>query len=335
LSILKVEDLSVNYVTTEGIVRAVNKVSFEIDSKDNLGIVGESGSGKTTLGLSLIKLLPNNGEICDGNIMFEGKNILKISDEELLNLRWKKISMVFQNAMNALDPLYRIYNILEEPLKKHYDIDKEEIKSKIEDYLKLVGISPDRMYNYPHELSGGMKQRIMIALALTCNPSLVVCDEPTTALDVVIQDQILDKLEELRDQIGFAVILITHNIAQVLERCDKIMVMYGGETMERGKINDVYYNIKHPYTFALINATPSIQGPKKKLISISGAPPNLINPPKGCLFEPRCPLAKKICKDEKPSEIEVSKEHFSKCHFANDEEIISKTEAYFNESLMY
>jgi peptide/nickel transport system ATP-binding protein len=335
LSILRVEDLSINYLTTDGILKAVNEVSFNIDPKDNVGIVGESGSGKTTLGLSLIKLLPNNGEVNSGKILFYGKDILKISDSELLNIRWKKISMVFQNAMNALDPLYRIYNILEEPIKKHHNMSKDDIKSKIEYYLRLVGIPIERMYDYPHELSGGMKQRIMIALSLVCEPNLVICDEPTTALDVVIQDQILDKLEELRKNIGFAMILITHNIAQVLERCDKMIVMYGGETMERGKTSELYNNIRHPYSYALINATPSIKGSKKKLLTLPGAPPNLLSPPSGCLFEPRCPLAKEKCKKEKPSEMKINSTHFSKCHFSNDDNIISKIEVSYSESKLY
>ena len=316
MALLEVDSLKVYFSTIRGYVRAVDGVSFEIGKGEAFGLAGESGCGKTTTALSILRLLPSNGEIKGGKILFDGMDIVKLDEETLRKeIRWKRISIVFQGAMNALNPVFTIGDQIVEAILAHENVTKAKALSRTKKLLKLVGLSPMLVKRYPHELSGGMKQRVMIAMALACNPDLVIADEPTTALDVIVQAQILNLLKDLRKKLNLSVILISHDLSIIAELCDKVAIMYAGKIVEIGTVYQIFKNPMHPYTRGLIQSFPNIRAPKSEFKSIPGAPPNLLHPPPGCRFHPRCPYTKQICREEEPEMVEVEPGHFVACHF--------------------
>jgi len=298
--LLEIKDLHVYYFTKRGVVRAVEGVSFELDRAEILGIVGESGSGKSTLGLAIMNLVPSLGKIVRGSIRLDGKDLTKMSEKELRDIRGKEIAMVFQDPMTSLDPLMRIGDQIVETILAHEDVSKEEAKRRALELLEEVGISKDRFNDYPHQLSGGMRQRVMIAMAISLNPKLIIADEPTTALDVIVQDQIMELFSKLRDEFGVAIILISHDLALELEVSDKIGVMYAGWLMELSKSEELAKKPLNPYARELLKAIPNVELEKQELLSIPGSPPDLHDPPTGCRFHPRCPDAMPICSKEEP-----------------------------------
>jgi peptide/nickel transport system ATP-binding protein len=315
LPILEIHGLKTYFETTKGYVKAVDDVSFSLEKGDAFGLAGESGCGKTTTGLSIIKLLPFNGKILDGKIIFDGIDLINMPEEILRkNIRWKRISIVFQGAMNALNPVYTVGDQIMEAILTHEDISNEEAKERVIKLFELVGIDPSRINNYPFEFSGGMKQRAMIAMALACNPDIVITDEPTTALDVIVQAQVLKLLKKLKEELNLSFIMISHDLSVIAETCNKVAIMYAGKIVEMADVVSLFKNPLHPYSQGLMNSFPSLKGPRKKLISIPGSPPNLLSPPLGCRFNPRCPYAWEKCKEEEPLLIEIDKGHYAACH---------------------
>uniref|UniRef100_A0A7C2FYA2 ABC transporter ATP-binding protein n=1 Tax=Thermosphaera aggregans TaxID=54254 RepID=A0A7C2FYA2_9CREN len=311
--LLEARNLKTYFYTAKGIVKAVDNVSFELYKGEALGIAGESGCGKSTLAYSLMRLVPPPGKLVSGEIIFQGRDITKLSEEEFRKeVRWKGISMVFQGAMNALNPVYNIGDQLAEVLMLHQNYTKKEALETAKKLLEMVGIDPSRIKSYPHELSGGMKQRVVIAMALALMPPLVIADEPTTALDVVVQAQVMNLLKRLRQELGLSVILISHDLSLIAEIADKIAIMYGGKIVEYGSSEQIYNNPQHPYTKSLLNSIPRLHGEIRDLTWIPGVPPDLINPPPGCRFEPRCPFAHDRCKEEPPV-VEVEPGHKVAC----------------------
>jgi peptide/nickel transport system ATP-binding protein len=316
--VLEVEDLKMYYETLRGYVKAVDEVSFKLEKGHALGLAGESGCGKTSVALTILKLLPSNAKVIDGNIILDGENLLKMSNERFRKeIRWKRLSVIFQGAMNALNPVRKVGDLISEAILTHEDISKNEASERAGKLLDLVGIGAERIERYPHELSGGMKQRTMIAMALACNPSLVIADEPTTALDVIIQAQVLRVMKELRQKLDLSMILISHDLSIIAETCNKCAIMYAGKIMEYGDTLSMFREPLHPYTKKLISAFPSIVGEKRKLSFIKGFPPNLLNPPSGCRFHPRCPYVTEICRSNEPKILQVEKEHYVACHMTN------------------
>jgi peptide/nickel transport system ATP-binding protein len=326
--LLSVQDLTIHYKVASGWVRAVENVSIDVDTKETLGLVGESGSGKTTLAYAITQLLPKNAYVKGGKIIYQGKDLLKLSmkddgtldifNEEIRKIRWKDISMIFQAALNAFNPVYKVGDQIIEAIMAHKDIEYEDARKEVERLYEFVGIPKDRIDNYPHEYSGGMKQRAMIAMALALSPRLVLADEPTTALDVITQDRILLEIQNLQKETGISMILITHDVSVVAEVSNKVAVMYAGKIVEKGSTVEVFKHYAHPYTEGLMASFPTIVGEKRRLASIPGSPPDLVNPPKGCRFHPRCPYAKDICMEQEPPLIEISPGHFTACHFARE-----------------
>lgn len=317
--LLQLEELKMYYRSEKLFLRAVDGISFDLDKGRTLGIVGESGCGKSSVALSILRSLPENGKIVGGRILFDDENILSMPLEEFRRkIRWKRISMIFQGAMNVLDPVYKVGDQLIDVLRLHENISKSEARKKVESSFELVRLSPSRMNNYPHEFSGGMKQRAIIAMSLLCNPDLVIADEPTTALDVLVKDQIIGEMEDLQRRLGISMIYISHDMSAVYETCEKIAVIYAGKIIETAETRDLFRKAAHPYTIGLLRAIPNIHGPLRNIISLPGDPPNLLNPPQGCRFEPRCPRAESICRDKDPPQIRLSKDHYSLCHFAED-----------------
>ncbi len=302
-----------------GYVKAVDGISFSLDAKESLGIVGESGCGKSSLGITLMRLLPSNGRLVNGQVLLDGANIYDLPEDRLRKeIRWKKISMVFQGAMNALHPIIKVGEQIAEAIMLHEEMSKEEAWKRAGDLLELVGISRDRVDNYPFEFSGGMRQRVMIAMALALNPAILIADEPTTALDVIVQAQILRLIKDLQEKFGISLILISHDVSVIAEMSDYVAVMYAGMFQEYGSAKDVFLNPLHPYTKGLLSSVPSVKGKPRRLASIPGAPPNLLNPPKGCRFAPRCPFARDKCFKEEPELREVEPGHFARCHYAEE-----------------
>jgi peptide/nickel transport system ATP-binding protein len=297
-------------------VKAVDGVNFEVEQGKALGLAGESGCGKTTVALSILKILPSGGRIIEGKILFDGSDIVKLEETEVKErIRWKGISIVFQGAMNALNPVYKIGDQITEAITTHEpNVEKSEAIERARKLFELVGIEPSRIDNFPHEFSGGMKQRAMIAMALSCNPKLLIADEPGTALDVIVQAQVLRLLRELKERLNLSMILISHDLSIISEICDKAAIMYGGKIAEYGDIIDVYKNPLHPYTQGLLEAFPSILAAKTRMTSIPGSPPDLLNPPQGCKFHPRCKYAMEICRKEDPAFLSVNNGHYVSCH---------------------
>ena len=307
MNILVVKDLDMSYRTIDGEVEAVKKVSFSVKEGESFGIVGESGCGKTSVAMSLLQLQADNGKITNGEIIFDGKNIVGLSESELREVRWSGISIVFQGAMNSWNPVVKIGEQIREAMREHYpDKTKDENTKRIIELFDIVGLDASIIDRFPHELSGGMKQRAVIALALSCDPKLIIADEPTTALDVVIQDQILKEIRKVQDVLGLSLIYISHDIAVIAEMTDNMAVMYAGSIVEMGKTSKVFSNPKHAYTRMLLESTPSIVGPKKKLRSLDGEPPSLINTDSYCLFSYRCPSPDDNCKNRN-IEMELTK----------------------------
>jgi oligopeptide/dipeptide ABC transporter ATP-binding protein len=300
-TILKIEDLSVHFPINIGTVRAVEGVDLELRQGEVMGLVGETGCGKSTLGFSILRLLRPPGKIVGGRILYHGQDIVQMSEKELLALRGNKIAMIFQDPLTSLNPLFRIDQQFIETLFTHEKgLDKKEAFGRAERMLESLGISPERLLEYPHQMSGGMRQRIMIGMGLILNPDLLIADEPTTSLDVIVEAQFLDLLNDLRRQFDLTIILITHNLGNVAQLADRITVMYGGTIAEIGPAHEIFDDPLHPYTQGLLASIPNIKLDHPKLETMPGSPPDLVDPPPGCVFHPRCPHAKEICKHERP-----------------------------------
>lgn len=320
-TLLSVNNLSVYYKTRDlGICRAVNEISFDVKEGKTLGLVGETGAGKTTIALSILGLLQSPpGEVVGGEILYKGRNLLKMKPKEMRKIRGKEISMVFQDPMTALNPVDRIGEQIAEVIKLHQNISSAEALTKAADMLEMVGISRDRFKEYPHQLSGGMKQRVVIAMALACSPKLLLADEPTTALDVTIQAQVLDLMNDLKNNLGTAVLLITHDLGVVAEMCDDVAIVYAGEILEKGPVSKVFVHPMHPYTLGLFEALPGYNTHTKRLKPIQGMMPDPADLPPYCKFEPRCPKKCEECKGKQPMLIEVEPEHWVRCFTAKKE----------------
>jgi peptide/nickel transport system ATP-binding protein len=316
MPMLSVQDLTVYYRTLRGYVKAVEGVSFNLEKGEALGLAGESGCGKTTAALSILRLLPFNGEIVKGRVLFKDKDVVTMSENDLRKeIRWKGISLIFQGAMNALNPVYTIEYQVVEAIKTHEpDVRKQEAKERVHKLFELVGLDPSRTTNYPHEFSGGMRQRAMIAMALACNPDMVIADEPGTALDVIVQAQVLKLMRSLKEKLNLGVIMISHDLSIISETCGQLAIMYAGKMVELGDIVTMFKKPLHPYTQGLILAFPNIKEERRKMESIAGSPPNLLEPPSGCRFHPRCKYAMEICKKEDPEFKSASEGHFVACH---------------------
>jgi peptide/nickel transport system ATP-binding protein len=312
--ILSVYNLVMHYQTRKGDVSAVDGVSFDLERGESLGLVGESGCGKTSIAFSLMRLLPDNGNIKDGYILLGGKDVVAMHYSELLQVRWKQIAMIFQAAMNALNPVYTIGDQIIEAMDYHFDnVTKLQARERIAGLFDLVGLDPILMDRYPHEFSGGMRQRAVIAMALSCNPDVIIADEPTTALDVIVQDRILKRIRSLQKELNMGMIYISHDIAVIAEVSDRIGVMYAGRMAELADAVEVFQRPLHPYTYALLSAFPSIKGPRRTLKTLPGEPPDLLNPPTGCRFHPRCPFATDQCRDSQPKYEDLGNNHFVAC----------------------
>jgi peptide/nickel transport system ATP-binding protein len=315
LPVLQVEHLTTNYKTLRGWVRAAEDVSFDLEKGEAMGLVGESGCGKTTVALSLLKLLPQAGRIRKGRILLNGQDLVKMSDRQIRRVRWKGIAIIFQGAMNALNPVFKVSDQIIEAIRVHdSNISKSAAKDRVAALFEMVGIDPMRADNYPHEFSGGMRQRALIAMSLAADPEVLVADEPGTALDVVVQAQILKLLRDLKDKLNLAMVFISHDLSIVAETCDKLAIMYAGHMVEYGTAKAVFAKPLQPYTQGLLGAFPSIKAPRQKLTSIPGMPPDLLDPPKGCRFHPRCPYVMDICKTVEPKLLAAEPEHLAKCH---------------------
>jgi len=314
--LLEVKNMKTSFYTHVGEVQAVRGVDFHIQPGEALGIVGESGSGKSVTAMSIMGLLQYPGRVKEGEVFFKDENLLKKSQREMMSVRGNQIAMIFQDPMTSLNPVYTVGNQIVEAIVRHQKTSKKEAREKAVEMLRLVGIpSPERRIdNYPHEFSGGMRQRAMIAIALSCEPSLLIADEPTTALDVTIQAQILELIKELREKLDTSVILITHDLGVVADVCSRVIVMYGGLIMEEGEGGDIFYRPSHPYTVGLLKSVPRMdKAEKQRLIPIPGTPPDLVKPPKGCPFAARCPHTMKICLEEMPAYTQISKTHRAAC----------------------
>ncbi len=314
--LLQVKDLEVSFFTNAGEVKAVRKISYDLKFGEVIGIVGESGSGKSVSSYALMGIIPEPGEVIGGDIVFDGAKILEKTEGDLQKIRGKDVGMIFQDPMTSLNPVFTVGHQIEESLKRHTELNKTERKERIIDLLKLVGINqPEkRVKQYPHELSGGMRQRIMIAMSLACNPKLLIADEPTTALDVTIQAQIIELLKELKEKINMSIIFITHDLGVVADICDKIAVMYAGTVVERGSVEEIFYKPQHPYTKGLLKSIPRVDSDEhERLIPIEGNPVDLIFPPAGCAFAPRCESCMKICLENVPPVYMENEGHESAC----------------------
>ena len=320
--LLEVKDLHTSFFTHVGEVKAIRGVDFYLDEGEAIGIVGESGSGKSVTFLSIMQLLVYPGKVVGGEIIFKGEDIAKYSNKAMRKIRGNEISMIFQDPMTSLNPVFTIGNQIIEAIRTHQSADKRGAEQKAIEMLRKVGIpSPEKRINqYPHEFSGGMRQRAMIAMALSCEPSLLIADEPTTALDVTIQAQILELMKDLKKELNTSIILITHDLGVVADVCTRIIVMYGGLIMEEGTTEEIFYDPKHPYTMGLLKSIPKMQSKEKKerLIPIDGTPPDLLKPPAGCPFAPRCDYAMKICMKTLPPFVNLTGTHRSSCWLLNE-----------------
>jgi len=316
MPVLDVQDLRTYYTILRGQVKAVDGVSFPVEKGEALGLAGESGCGKTTIALSILKILPKGGQIAGGKILFRDMDIAQITDSEMRKIRWKGVSIVFQGAMNALDPVFKVGDQIVEAIRTHeHEVTKKEASERAEKLLEMVGIDPTRFTSYPHEFSGGMRQRALIAMSIACNPQLLIADEPGTALDVIVQAQVLKLLRDLKEKLNLSMILITHDLSIIAETCEKTAIMYAGKVAEYGDILTIFKEPLHPYTQGLLGVFPSIRAAKRRMTSIPGSPPDLLNPPTGCRFHPRCPFRMDVCDKKEPEMNEVSKKpHFVACH---------------------
>ena len=314
-NILSVQNLHTSFHTDKGEVKAVNGVTFNLEKGKILGIVGESGSGKSVTAYSIMRILEKNGRITEGKILYKGQDIAEFSEKQMREFRGKCCSIIFQDPMTSLNPVFTVGNQLREAIELHTDRKGKEAEARAIEMLTLVGVNePEkRVKQYPYELSGGMRQRVMIAMALACEPDILIADEPTTALDVTIQAQILELLQSLQKKLGMAIIMVTHDLGVIADMCDEIIVMYGGRVCERGTAEDIFYRPHHEYTKGLLRSIPNVDRIGEKLIPIPGTPINLLNMPKGCAFCPRCEEAMKICIEEQPPEMQMPDGHFASC----------------------
>ena len=314
-NILSVQNLHTSFHTDKGEVKAVNGVTFNLEKGKILGIVGESGSGKSVTAYSIMRILEKNGRITEGKILYKGQDIAEFSEKQMREFRGKCCSIIFQDPMTSLNPVFTVGNQLREAIELHTDRKGKEAEARAIEMLNLVGVNePEkRVKQYPYELSGGMRQRVMIAMALACEPDILIADEPTTALDVTIQAQILELMQSLQKKLGMAIIMVTHDLGVIADMCDEIIVMYGGRVCERGTAEDIFYRPHHEYTKGLLRSIPNVDRIGEKLIPIPGTPINLLNMPKGCAFCPRCEEAMKICIEEQPPEMQMPDGHFASC----------------------
>ncbi len=304
-----------HYNTSKGDVSAVEDVTFTIHEGEAFGLVGESGCGKTSIAMSLLRLQADNAEFKKGEIRLDGTDLLALSDEDMRHRRWNDISMVFQGAMNAWNPVYKVGDQIREAMDLHFRprLSEAEAQDRIDRLFGMVGLNPAMASRYPHEFSGGMRQRAIIAMALSCDPKVIIADEPTTALDVIVQDQILLELKKIQRELGMSIIYISHDIAVIAEVTDTIGVMYAGKLVEYGPTTEVFHRPRHPYSFLLLSSTPSVTGPRRKLAPLEGEPPDLLNPPPGCRFHPRCPWATEQCATEEPPAQDLGGSHQVAC----------------------
>ena len=318
--LLEVRDLEVEYWTQRGIVRAVDGVSFNIHPNEVFGLAGESGCGKSTIAHAVTRVLKPPAYITGGEVLFKGDNILGMNEEKLRAFRWEHLSIVFQSAMNSLNPVLTVGEQVVDVLQTHRQMTKKQARDRARELLNVVGIDPNRIDSYPHQLSGGMRQRIVIAIALALNPEMIVMDEPTTALDVVVQKQIIEEIQELKQKFGFSILFITHDLSLLVEFSDRIGIMYAGELIEVSPSRELFSAPKHPYTQRLMSSFPTISGPRKELRGIYGSPPDLISPPSGCRFHPRCDVAiAGLCQQVHPELLQVGPHHRAACHLLNEE----------------
>ena len=314
--LLSINDLTVRYHSYDDIVHAVNNVSLSLNKGETLGLVGETGAGKTTTALSIMRLLPKRtSEIVSGSVRFDGMDLLNLPEKEMFAIRGSRIAMIFQDPMTALNPLQKVGEQIAEVIDLHWQLDKTDTAKKVDEIMESVGLPASRKDEYPHQFSGGMKQRIIIAIALACNPSLLIADEPTTALDVTIQAQILHMIDTLKKESDTSMILITHDLGIVVEMCNKVAIMYAGEIVEYGTVEEIFDNCSHPYTIGLFKSIPTLDEEVDRLEPIDGLMPDPINLPSGCKFHPRCPYAADICKCQQPPITEVAAGHTVQCHF--------------------
>ena len=329
--LLDIRNLHVEYLTQRGPVRAVNGVSFTIDEGEVFGLAGESACGKSTIAHTILRVLRPPAVITGGEILYKGMDVLEMGDRDVIgrngngnkdettqlysleSFRWSEVSMVFQSAMNSLNPVIRVGEQITDVIVKHQGVDKAQARKRAEELMDIINIERQRLDAYPHELSGGMRQRMVIAIALALEPSLMIMDEPTTALDVVVQKDILQEIDRLKNELGFSILFITHDLSLMVETSDRIAIMYAGEIVEIATAEEIFNESQHPYTKGLLSAFPSITGPRDKLSGIAGAPPNLLNPPTGCRFHPRCQFYDKLDRDSPPPLIEVSPGHLVAC----------------------
>ena len=325
-TILSVKNLHTSFKTDNGEVMAVNGVSFDLEKGKILGIVGESGSGKSVTAYSIMQILEKNGRITDGQVLYKGQDITKYTEKQMRDFRGKCCSIIFQDPMTSLNPVFTVGNQLREAIELHTDRKGKAAEARAVEMLTLVGVNePEkRVKQYPYELSGGMRQRVMIAMALACEPDILIADEPTTALDVTIQAQILELMQDLQKKLGMAIIMVTHDLGVIAELCDEIIVLYGGRVCERGTAEDIFYRPRHEYTKGLLRSIPNVARIGEKLVPIPGTPINLLNMPKGCAFCPRCENAMKICIEQVPPEMQMPDGHFASCWLNVKEEMLAK-----------
>ena len=314
-TILSVQNLHTSFKTGKGEVLAVNGVSFNLDRGKILGIVGESGSGKSVTAYSIMQILESNGRITEGKVLYKGQDITKFTEKQMRDFRGKCCSIIFQDPMTSLNPVFTVGSQLREAIELHTDRRGKAAEERAVEMLTLVGVNePEkRVKQYPYQLSGGMRQRVMIAMALACEPDILIADEPTTALDVTIQAQILELMQKLQKKLGMAIIMVTHDLGVIADMCDEIIVMYGGRVCERGTAEDIFYRPRHEYTKGLLRSIPNVDRIGEKLVPIPGTPINLLNMPKGCAFCPRCENAMKICIEQQPPEMQMPDGHFASC----------------------
>jgi oligopeptide/dipeptide ABC transporter ATP-binding protein len=333
-SLLDVRNLKVYYGTERGMVRAVDDVSFSLPQGQNLALVGESGCGKTTAAKAVLHLLADNAWIEGGEILFRNRRIDNLTEKEFDRLRWIEISVISQSAMNALNPVYRVGEQIIEAIQAHEKTDRRSARERVKRLFQWVGLAPERARDYPHQFSGGMKQRAIIAMSMALNPALIIADEPTTALDVVMQDQVMEQIVQIQRESESSILMISHDISVVTEVCQYFAVMYAGKVVESCNVENFHTKPCHPYSMGLILAFPTLEGEAKKLISIPGFPPDLSRELSGCLFRDRCPFNQAICEDEDPPDVEVEPGHLSKCHFAgraDEMRLLSRKEETWEE----
>ena len=325
MALLELKDLHTFFRTKKGIVKAVNGVSYSVEAGRTLGVVGESGSGKSVSAMSILQLLDGNGYIDSGEILFEGRDLTKLTEKEMYSVRGNDISVIFQEPMTSLNPVFTVSRQVSEPFIIHQGMTKKQAAAKVIEMLADVKIPNPHIVakQYPHQLSGGMRQRVMIAMALACDPDILIADEPTTALDVTIQAQIIELMQEMQEKNGNAIIMITHDLGVVADMADKIMVMYAGRPVEFGTAEEIFYESRHPYTWGLIRSIPEQAIEEKKpLTPIHGNPPSLMNLPEGCVFSPRCPYATDKCRKQRPERVVTESGHYSACHYSGDPEFL-------------